>query len=444
MEQAFLDYIKQQQLFSKNERILIAASAGIDSTVLCFLMKDWNYPFGLAHCNFLLRGKSSDEDEQFTKELAKYLDVSYYTTSFDTAQVAKTKKQSIQIAARELRYAWLEEIRQTHGFDYIATAHHLNDSIETTIYNFAKGCGIRGLHGISPKLRKVVRPLLFATKAEIETYAEENEVPFREDASNASDKYARNKIRHHVMPTLKSINPSLEQSAGRTIQNLVETEQLFDFLLKEIKKKILKEENNITTINSSKLLEYPAPSTVLFELVRTYNFPSDQIRQLVAHLDNSGSRYYSSTHELLVNRGEILIRKKPVARTTVFEIKATVATINLGDVLLNMEHDVPPPKHLGAIPANVAYFDTETLSFPLKVRHWQAGDWFQPLGMKGKRQKLKDFFTHQKLSIFEKEDIWLLESQGDICWIIGKRIDERFKITNTTKNCVRISFHNQH
>ena len=250
----FQKYITEQNLFSKKDKVLIATSGGIDSTVLCFLFHLSKFNFGIAHCNFKLRGKESDEDAVFVKKLAEKLQVPFYSIDFETEKIAKERKESIQLVARNLRYEWLEKTRQLNAspfgnYQWIATAHHLNDSIETVLYNFTKGCGIRGLHGILPKNGNIIRPLLFATKEEIEDYAQKHQINFREDVSNSTDKYARNKIRHHVIPILKELNPAFERTGFENIERLREVEALYDFAVENLKKEILFQENQKLKIN---------------------------------------------------------------------------------------------------------------------------------------------------------------------------------------------------
>lgn len=442
MQLQITEYIWENKLISSNQKTLLAVSGGIDSVVLCHLFKQTNLPFGIAHCNFKLRENASDDDEFFVKKLANELGVPFFSTAFETTQIAKKRQQSIQVAARDLRYEWLEKIRKKHGFATIATAHHLNDSVETVLYNFTKGCGIRGLHGILPKVGHIIRPLLFATKEEIEKFAKNENLSWREDASNATDKYARNKIRHHVVPVLKQLNPNFEQTAAANIQRLQETEALYDFAIQKIKAKIVHKKEDTLYISISKLLNAPAPQSVLFEILKSYQFNNQQVRQIIRtarHLENnthSGKNFYAQAHCLLIDRDFLILKKETISNIEHHLIYKNDNQILLSDRILNIKA-IAKPKQFSQNKQE-AILDFDKLHFPLKLRKWQAGDHFQPLGMKGKRQKLQDFFSNNKLTKFEKEAVWILESRGEICWIVGYRLDERFKVTNSTNSCLQI------
>jgi tRNA(Ile)-lysidine synthase len=344
--------------------------------------------------------------------------------------------------ARDLRYEWLEKIRTENKFDYIATAHHLNDSVETVFYNFTKGCGIRGLHGILPKIEKIIRPLLFATKEEIENFAKKEGITWREDASNATDKYARNKIRHHVIPILKELNSNFEKTAEANILRLQETEALYDFAIQSIKKDIVKKDGEILYIAIQKLRDSPAPMSILFEILKSYHFNNRQVEQILKATDFSkndtlsGKRFYANAYCLLVDREFLILKKETTTDIEHVLIFENDDQIQLSHHILNIKIVEKPTQFL---PNNqIAILDVEKLHFPLKLRKWQAGDSFCPLGMKGKRQKLQDFFSNNKFSQFDKSATWLLENQGEICWIVGYRIDERYKVTDSTNSCLRL------
>jgi len=433
-------YITEQQLFQPAQRILLAVSGGVDSVVLCHLFQQLGYHFGIAHCNFQLRGAESDADLTFVKHLADKLDVPFFSKNFDTEKVAQQQKISIQMAARDLRYDWLEQVRSNENFDYIATAHHLNDSIETVLYNFAKGCGIRGLHGILPKVNQIIRPLLFATKSEIEAFAKKENITFRYDASNALDKYDRNKLRHHVIPILQELNPNFEQTAAHTLDHLRQAEALYDFALATLQDNWVQEQEGKLLIALPDLLQHPAASTILYEWLKPFGFHPDQVAQLLESAQRqAGGLFFSATHKLLIDREQLIVQSlKEATEEAVYTVhKKEVVSLKTGILRINGPVDCPTTF---AESENVVYLDYDKLAFPLKVRRWQAGDVFQPLGMQGKHQKLQDFFTNQKLSRFEKEQVWLLESDEKICWIVGYRLDERFKITATTRACLHLEW----
>lgn len=440
MHLLFSSFIQNWDFFDSTKKTIIAVSGGMDSVVLCHLFKATALEFAIAHCNFKLRAEASDEDAIFVANLAKQLDVPFFSSSFDTERIAQEKKQSIQLVARDLRYEWLENIRKKKGYDFVATAHHGNDSLETVLFNFAKGCGLRGLHGILPLNGNLIRPLLFASKKEIKNFVQKEQIAFREDTSNASDKYSRNHIRHHVVPALEKINPSLDQTAHQTINRLQEAEALYDWALNSIKKEILDQKDNELFIDKKKLLKYPAPITVLYEIISPFGFNNTQAKQIRAGLEehSSGACFYANDYRLLVDRDSLIISTNASAiedEVLIQEDDLFVGT-DLEEFYISTTNDVPNhfPKD-----QNIAFLDFNKLRFPLKLRRWQEGDSFCPLGMAGNRQKLKDFFINNKLSILEKERVWVLESSGEICWIAGHRIDERFKVSPQTRNCYMIS-----
>ena len=442
MNNLFEKYIIDNQLFTKNDKLLVAVSGGVDSVVLCQLLYLNNYHFSIAHCNFQLRGDESDGDEAFVKSLADRWKVPFYSKKFETKQYALDHKLSIQVAARDLRYEWFEQLRKTLNYDFILTAHHASDNIETVLYNFTKGSGLLGLTGIKPKNKAIVRPLLWAKKEEIVAFLNAENLSFREDSSNATDKYARNNIRHQVIPVLTQINPNFENTANETIQRLVETQVLLDFFIDLIKKEITHTVDNQLFIDKNKFKTYPSVSTVLFEILKDFGFNNDQIAQILREEAKTGALFYSHTHKLLIDRSHYIIatQKKEAVSETVFTIQKEDFLVKGSDFelvfnYLNEEHKVFSKN------PNEALLDVDKLSFPLILRKWQEGDRFQPLGMGGKSQLLSDFFRLQKLSIFDKEKIWILETaETQICWVIGLRIDERFKMDNSSKSFVSMAF----
>jgi len=438
MLRSFQQYIRQEQLFQPQQRILLAVSGGVDSVVLCHLFHRAKLNFGIAHCNFQLRGKASEEDATFVEKLANELEAAFFKTTFATEKIASERKISIQMAARDLRYEWLEHIRSQEQFDYIATAHHLNDSIETVLYNLTKGCGIRGLHGILPKVNQIVRPLLFATKKQIEAYTKAENTSFRHDASNDSDKYERNKLRHHVLPVLRELNPNFEQTAAQSIQHLRQAEQLYDVALATLREKWLTQTDEKMTIELAELQAHPAARTILYEWLSPFGFHQNQVGQLLESAQRqAGGLFFSDTHELLIDRTQLIVQPTTQQADAEHFFPAPDGRLSLKEGILQIKGEVPPPATF-TDDENVVYLDFSKLVFPLKLRRWQPGDVFQPLGMQGKHQKLQDFFTNQKLSRFDKERIWLLESAGEICWIVGHRLDERFKVTAKTQSCLHI------
>ncbi len=440
MTKELQNFIQKEKLFQSHEKVLIAVSGGIDSVVLCHLMHQAGCHFGIAHCNFQLRGTDSDLDAVFVKKLATTLQVPFFETSFKTDDFAKEKKLSIQVAARELRYEWLEKIRIKNDFQYIATAHHLDDSLETVLYNFTKGCGIRGLHGILPKNQYIIRPLLFTHKKEILAFAKNQAIDFREDISNATDKYARNSIRHHVVPILEKINPALPKTTAENITRLRETEQLFNYAIESLKKEICKQQKDQLFIHLEKLKNAPAPKTLLFEWLSPFGFNNSQTGQMFDSIGHqAGAIFNSPTHQLLLDREFFILEKNNTNTEGIFLIHKSDSEISFFDYQLIFKTKAEIPQ---AFPKekNIAFFDLEKIVFPLILRKWKAGDYFYPIGMNGQKKKVKALLTDLKLNRFEKENIWVLESEDNICWVLGIRMDEHFKLDKESKNCLEVHF----
>ncbi len=439
MLNSFQKFILEKQLFQENEKVLIAVSGGVDSVVLCHLFHQANFAFGIAHCNFQLRGDDSNDDAIFVKKLAEEMQVPFFEIAFDTHDYVEKNKISIQVAARDLRYDWLEKIRVENGFQYIATAHHLDDSLETILYNFTKGCGIRGLRGISPKKEKIIRPLLFTHKKEVLDYSKIHKISFREDASNSTDKYARNNIRHHVIPALEKINPSLQKTVDENIQRLQETEQLFNYAITLLQKEVSESRGEQLFIHLEKLLATPAPSTLLFEILHPFGFNNDQTAQMISTIENQpGAIFHSSSHQVLLDRDFFIVKKTTEAIEDQFIIfkNNTSITFSEGQLYFEITDQLPD---FSQKEKHVAHFDLEKITFPLTLRKWKAGDYFQPIGMNGQGKKMKKFLTDLKLNRFEKEAVWVLESDGEICWVVGIRMDERFKISEDSISILKIN-----
>jgi tRNA(Ile)-lysidine synthase len=432
-------YIVQNNLFNKEDILLVAVSGGVDSMVLCKLLKKLNYPIAIAHCNFQLRGKESEEDEQFVADYALKSGIPFYKKRFNTEGYALEKKVGTQEAARNLRYQWFEELTQLLDYQYIVTAHHATDNIETVLFNFSKGAGLRGMKGILPKNGKIVRPLLWAKKSEIKAFAESEEIEYREDSSNFTEKYTRNYIRHKILPEFKSLNPNFEKTASENINRLKEAHVLLDFFIENVKK-------DITQTN--KLQTYPSVPTLLFEILREYGFNNSQVDDILwgnDYVSKIGTKFYSADYELLIDRDFYILREKKEENTEggdedLFLINQNDTVAKIHHSSFRMHHSFTP-NILIETKENQAQFDFDTLSFPLKLRRWKIGDVFHPLGMKGKKQKLSDYFAHNKFSDFDKHKTWILEtSKGEICWIVGHRMDDRFKLKNDTKHCFSINY----
>lgn len=425
----FKDFVAEKGLQKKADKTLIAVSGGRDSIVLCDLFYKAGYSFAIAHCNFQLRGKEADQDEEFVKKTAQKYKVQFFLKRFDTDKFAKENKLSIQEAARVLRYQWFEEIRKKNGFEFIATAHHKDDAIETFFINLARGTGIAGLTGIEVKRGNIIRPLLFADRKEIDDFVNKNKLKFREDSSNASDKYLRNKIRHNIVPLFDEINPSFKITLSEEIDRLKDVEAVFNHFVESAEKEVLK--NNVISIPALK--KTPFPSVLLYEILKKYNFNGDVAADVFLSIDSeSGKIFYSPTHRLVKDRQSLIIsERKDEESTDLFQVAASKKKLIQP---VKLEFSKGQNKKGLKIPAdnNIAFLDFEKLLFPLELRRWKKGDFFHPLGM-NKKKKLSDFFTDIKLSIPEKENTWLLCSGGKIVYVLGKRIDEHYKVAKDTK-----------
>lgn len=451
MLQRMLRYIEEKSLFEKEEKLLLAVSGGPDSVVMTDLMAKAGFNFAIAHCNFKLRGADADADEAFVLDLAGKLKVPFFSTSFHTKKYAEEHKFSIQMAARELRYQWLEETRAENNFDYISTAHHLNDSLETVLINLVKGTGISGMTGIDARIKKVVRPLLFATRSEIEYYARENNLEYRTDLSNMSDDYLRNKIRHHIVPVLKEINPSLEKTFELNLAQLQDTELLANMFIAQVKEKILIHNGEEIKINISELKKMPAGQTILFETLKDYNFTPAVTRQVFEKAGAQSGKIFNSTSHQLIKHGNFFIlqpveeindQKDIRIEKTGSKIKSGDDAILISQLNVNFEQDKDRLDDVMK-DRNFAALDLGKLKFPLLLRSWQAGDLFVPYGMKGRKKKLSDFLTDEKMSLDKKRQIKVLLSGNEIVWVVGKRIDERYAVSPGTINVFLLQLINE-
>ncbi|MBS1933480.1 MAG: tRNA lysidine(34) synthetase TilS [Bacteroidetes bacterium] len=457
LENNFQTFIHQQNLFQPKDKLLLAVSGGVDSVVLCELCYRCGFDFAIAHCNFQLRGNESDRDEEFVKQLAEKYQKPFFVKRFETERYAIEKKISIQVAARELRYAWFTELvdrwqmtvdspnSNTGNWQlatgiFLATAHHLNDSIETMLMNFFKGTGISGLHGILSKQGKIIRPLLFATKEEIIQFATENHLQWVEDSSNDSDKYARNHLRHHIIPAVEKIYPELINNLSSNIERFRDLETLYHQSILQHKKKLLEQKGNEIHVPVLKLKKSEPLNTIIYEIIKDFDFTSGQVDEVINLLDSESGKYIeSSSHRIIKNRNWIIIAPNNVDEANnivVDDINCQLSIVNYGSIHFEV-HSTTNYKLQTS--NSIAQLDASKIKFPLIVRNWKLGDYFYPLGMK-KKKKLARFFIDNKLSQTQKEKIRVIEMNKKIIWVIGMRIDERFKITPQTKEIVKISF----
>lgn len=436
MLENFKSHLQQKLPFLSKSKVIIAISGGIDSVVLAHLCKKLNLDFSLAHCNFNLRDEESDSDEAFVLDLAEDLNVEVFVQNFDTEAYAKDFKRSIQMAARELRYNWFAELAEQLKFDYILTAHHADDNLETFLINFTRGTGLNGLTGIPMKNENIVRPLLPFSRQEIEVYAKENQIKWREDSSNSSRKYLRNKLRHEVVPILKEINPQLLDSFQNTLDNLNATSEIVaDSVDAVANKAIVSLDEDDVFFKVSEFKNLKNPKAYLFELLNEFGFTewNDVVNLLDAQ---SGKQVFSSTHRLVKHRDYLILSEKKSKATksvtlSEAEVKNSKVKTPLG-ILFFDEADAVKENSNTTI-----YVDKNKLNFPLGLRIWKEGDVFHPLGMKGKK-KVSKYLKDEKLSLIEKEKTWVLTSNNDIVWIVGKRADERFKVTDKTEQILKV------
>lgn len=417
-----------------NFRFLLAISGGKDSIVLGDLFFCSGIPFAIAHMNFQLRGEDSNGDERFVKAFARRCEVECFTKAVDTKDFAKTQQLSTQMAARNLRYSWLEEVRNEYGFDYIVTAHHLNDSVETILYNLTKGSGIKGMLGIPEINGRVIRPLLFATRKEIDAYYEQEDLAHREDASNAESGYARNWIRHEVVPNLQKLNPSFEHTVQR---NLVYWKQIYAWFEQEAQQLgeyLWKRDATRHTLEVESIRRHPALLTLLFHWLQGFGFVAEQVQGIYTAIleQKQGKLFLSKSHRALLHQGKLIIETQNLLPEAPQQWPLGESSLSLHGQKITFSIYAQRPISLPNR-ANIAWVDATELKFPLTLRHWQPGDLFYPLGMAGKPKKIQDYFTDEKIDRFAKERIWLLvNGDGRIIWVLGYRVDDRFKIQSDT------------
>lgn len=438
------EFIDREQMFSADEGILLAVSGGADSVMLAELFNKAGFNFGIAHCNFQLRGKESNKDEEFVKELASKYEVKFYCKHFDTTEYSKEKGISIEMAARELRYKWFEEVRKTENYDHIATAHHLDDEAETLFINLLRGTGISGLHGILPKKKHIIRPLLFMYKQDILDYCKENNIEYKIDSSNATLQYVRNKIRHKIIPELKEINPSVLNNLKETIEHLKETESIFNYYINKKRQKIVIVKDGSVFISITKLKRLKNLNTYLHEFLSPYNFNNAVVKDIIKALDEQpGKQFFSPTHRLIKDRQQLIVDSKDkeiedskIAKLEEFKVdeycEFVCEPVELKINKSNYKKDEVLDKG-----KNIASLDIAKVEFPLIIRKWKQGDYFYPFGMT-KKKKVSRFLIDEKLSINDKENVYVLTTGDKIIWVIGLRIDNRFRVTEKTKKIITI------
>jgi len=419
-------FITEKSLFKREDKLILGISGGADSVCLMHVLLALGCSFELAHCNFNLRGEESDADENFVKELAKEHQLKIHVKQFDTLAYAAKNKISTQMAARDLRYAWFGKLLIKSSAKYLAIAHHANDDVETFFINLVRGSGLKGFLGIKEKNNAIVRPLLSVSRLEIEQYLKERNLVFREDSSNTSVKYLRNKIRHELMPLLAEMNPSIQQTVKDEMKILEGVSKIYASKVEEVRKDLTQEKNGIVQFEISALLALNPLHNYLYELLAPYGFYTVEAISKALQ-GQSGKQFFSATHQLVVDRENIFISLLNI-ENEVFEItKKTTSLVHP----LEIKFKVTSDKTI-IYDNDIAQLDVEKLKFPLTLRKWKQGDKFMPLGMK-KFKKLSDFFIDNKFSIIDKQEQWLLCSDVDIVWLVGCRIDERYKLETNTK-----------
>jgi len=419
-------FITEKSLFKREDKLILGISGGADSVCLMHVLLALGCSFELAHCNFNLRGEESDADENFVKELAKGHQLKIHVKQFDTLAYAAKNKISTQMAARDLRYAWFGKLLIKSSAKYLAIAHHANDDVETFFINLVRGSGLKGFLGIKEKNNAIVRPLLSVSRLEIEQYLKERNLVFREDSSNTSVKYLRNKIRHELMPLLAEMNPSIQQTVKDEMKILEGVSKIYASKVEEVRKDLTQEKNGIVQFEISALLALNPLHNYLYELLAPYGFYTVEAISKALQ-GQSGKQFFSATHQLVVDRENIFISLLNI-ENEVFEItKKTTSLVHP----LEIKFKVTSDKTI-IYDNDIAQLDVEKLKFPLTLRKWKQGDKFMPLGMK-KFKKLSDFFIDNKFSIIDKQEQWLLCSDVDIVWLVGCRIDERYKLETNTK-----------
>ncbi len=428
-------FVRDKLNIKSNESILLAVSGGIDSMVMCDIMRKLNLDLAIAHCNFSLRAEESDGDEQFVRDYAEACSIRFYSKKFNTLEYGRINGLSVQMAARELRYNWFEELRESESYNFIAIAHNSDDIKETFFINLARGTGLKGLSGIKARKGNIIRPVLHASRAQIVQYAKLNDLKYREDSSNSTIYYKRNRLRHKIIPEFRHLNPSFDLTICSTIQKLSETYKLLEEYIASVKNRLFSEENGITSVSVNELAKLSPANTWLFELFKEFSVNEGQLNEIKKLLyAESGRKLVTSSHLILKDRGSLLISPN----TEVVDQTIILSSLDELFAYPGFSCDAVAIEEFEMIRDKaVACLDLETLEFPLTIRSWEAGDWFYPLGMKGKK-KISDFFTDSKIPLSLKSSKKLLLSSDKICWIAGYRTDNRFKIKESTKTVLII------
>lgn len=435
---SFLQAVNGQHLFSANDRLLLAVSGGVDSVVLCELCHKAGFHFIVAHCNFQLRGEESERDEQFVRSLGEKYGVSVWVKKFDTEQYSMEKKVSIQVAARELRYAWFEELLHEQKANYLLTAHHADDNAETVLMNFCRGTGLQGLTGIPAVAGNIRRPLLSFSKEQLLAFAGQSGLLFVEDSSNASSKYTRNLFRNEIIPLIGQAYPQVKENLQDTIRRFTEIEQLYRYATGEIMKKLCRKKGNEVHVPVKQLMAF-SNRALIYAVISGFGFTEKQVDEVLKLAESASGKYLQApdgSHRIIRHRHWFIISPVLSAAAENIVVEETDQAIVFPAGRLRIELLKAPAK-TDADP-HTAFLDAAAIEFPLLLRRWKPGDYFYPLGMK-KKKKVARFLIDLKLSRIEKEKVWVLEMNSKILWVVGYRIDERFKVKDDQRRVVKIS-----
>lgn len=436
MVEQFRQHIEQLVPFAQEKKYLLTVSGGADSSVMAWLFHHCGFDFAIAHCNFHLRGEESDKDMLLVREMAKNYGVRYFEQEFDTLDYQKQHGLSLEMAARELRYHWFAQIFT--DFDFVVTAHNANDNAETFLLNMTRGTGLRGLTAIPEKTTTLLRPLLRFSSAQIRRFAAEKGIAYRNDTSNESEAFQRNKIRLSVMPKLEELNPELISVFSRNIDLLKRQYRFYQGKMEEIKSMLVAEEGDVLHVSIDKLSKCEDPSLVLFEILKDYGFNASEVEQILDSLEkSSGKCFYSSRYQVVKDRKYLIVSPIETAQQVEKKIDKIEDLVALGFTVEKFPISVAP---VFTSDSDILYVDAKKLVFPLILRHWQEGDRFCPFGMQGSK-KLSDFFIDQKINLLEKKNVQVLCSADKIVWLVGLRSDDRFKIDHQTENYYKIQYY---
>ncbi|MFD2586698.1 tRNA lysidine(34) synthetase TilS [Croceitalea marina] len=430
----FKSHIELTFPFLKETKLLLACSGGLDSVVLSYLLRELNFDFALVHCNFNLRGDESNQDMEFVEKLAVQLMVPFYSKSFDTEYEMQQRGGSVQMVARNLRYEWFQDLLKTEGYEYVITAHHADDALETFLINLSRGTGIDGLTGIPHQNEKIIRPLLPFSQSEIVQYASSNEIKWREDSSNASTKYLRNQIRHKIVPELKETNTNFLNNFLSTQDKLLDSSSILDDVKVKLQKDLFLKEDDKIKVHIEKLNKLRPLRAYLHLLFNEFGFTAWKDVQHLLQA-SSGKEIVSEDFRLLKDRKHLFLT--PIRNE---DLKSYLIPSFANSTEIPLKLEIEEVSSLSETGKNILYADMEKLKLPLLLRKWKNGDYFYPLGMNGKK-KLSKYFKDEKVNLLAKNEQWLLSSNENIVWVIGRRADERFKVTPKTKRIVKITWH---